>query len=617
MSNAQPEKTPATVAMDVSPPSLIGNISNVVNSVIGSGIVAMPFTFAKVGWGLALGVMVAVGWITYVTFNYYVVAADHVHRYTTRDICSALWTRKIGLLADLFIILLVIAYPISYLIICSDFVISIVNGIMDAPPDWLIDHRVLKTGFAVLLCFPICCLPDVRFLQPTSIVAVFSIVFLVATVVSKLFSSGLASNLVFASFSMESLSALPILTSALGAQFNMPIILRSVGGDANFQKKTNFYAIIVASMILFIAGGAGYAQFGPDVKDNILAGYRDDSMLIATVRGLMIFVVVTTFPLVVWPVRQSCIHLWEALREEDKDLDVVNDPYESIVFGGGCFYDLDALFKRVGGVVSVTCGYVGEGKTTYEEVCNGSGHSEAVLLKYDPSLVTLESLLDIFFEMHDFSVVEGQYKSYIGCSGVQEAQIIEHLSRMEDDVGTMIALSSTFYEAENEHQNFYDRNRTAPQSTEITEKLARYSDLFEKSSEEENLSEEEIDAETVDVEAIEVVAPKKEEFVEEVRDKKWWTRHISFAAILTAIAVVCSIAVPSVSDVFGFFGSVFGSIVCYILPGLMMLRVERERAASEKRGPKKGTVAFCYFCVVGGAILFGALPFGLAVREKL
>src|SRR4051812_7199871 len=79
---------------------------------------------------------------------------------------------------------------------------------------------------------------------------------------------------------------------------------------------------------------------------------------------------------------------------------------DSIIFGGGCFWCLDAMYKKVNGITAITSGYAGAPGTshapTYEEVCSGkTGHAEVIKLDFDPEVVPLEALLKIFFEIHD------------------------------------------------------------------------------------------------------------------------------------------------------------------------------------------------------------------------
>ncbi len=74
------------------------------------------------------------------------------------------------------------------------------------------------------------------------------------------------------------------------------------------------------------------------------------------------------------------------------------------VFGGGCFWCLDAVFEKIGGVEKVTSGYAGGSvkNPAYEQVCEGvTGHAEVMEIVYDENRVSYEDLLDVFFKIHD------------------------------------------------------------------------------------------------------------------------------------------------------------------------------------------------------------------------
>jgi len=88
-----------------------------------------------------------------------------------------------------------------------------------------------------------------------------------------------------------------------------------------------------------------------------------------------------------------------------------NNTVQSIVVGGGCFWCTEAVFRRVKGIVKVTPGYAG-GHTidlTYQQVCTGvTGHVEVIQLEFDPNLISLEDILEIFFETHDPTTLNRQ-----------------------------------------------------------------------------------------------------------------------------------------------------------------------------------------------------------------
>src|SRR3989338_294083 len=108
---------------------------------------------------------------------------------------------------------------------------------------------------------------------------------------------------------------------------------------------------------------------------------------------------------------------------------------ETVVFGGGCFWCTEAVFKMLKGVISVEPGYAG-GHTkspTYEQICNGdTGHGEVIKIEYDAQIIPLETLLTVFFATHDPTTknrqgndVGEQYRSIILCDNQQQIKTSE------------------------------------------------------------------------------------------------------------------------------------------------------------------------------------------------
>lgn len=141
-------------------------------------------------------------------------------------------------------------------------------------------------------------------------------------------------------------------------------------------------------------------------------------------------------------------------------------------FAGGCFWGTEYLFQNAEGVISSRVGYMGGRKQdpTYREVCGGStGHTEAIEVVYDPAETTYEKLARLFFEIHDPTQVNRQgpdigeqYRSAIFYLDKEQKQTAEKLIRILGEKGYEIATeltpASTFWEAEEYHQDYY-RNR--------------------------------------------------------------------------------------------------------------------------------------------------------------
>ncbi len=141
-------------------------------------------------------------------------------------------------------------------------------------------------------------------------------------------------------------------------------------------------------------------------------------------------------------------------------------------FAAGCFWGVESAFRQVPGVASATAGYTGGTfeNPTYEDVCSGqTGHAEAVEVEFDPAVVSYEALLDVFWKSHDPTTpnrqgpdVGSQYRSAIFFHDAdQEAkaraskQVLEQSGRLGAPIVTEIVAASTFYRAEEYHQQYF------------------------------------------------------------------------------------------------------------------------------------------------------------------
>ena len=146
---------------------------------------------------------------------------------------------------------------------------------------------------------------------------------------------------------------------------------------------------------------------------------------------------------------------------------------ELATFGGGCFWCVEAALKELDGVESVTSGYAG-GDTedpTYREVCSGTtGHAEVIQVAYDPDVIPYEELLEVFFAVHDPTQlnrqgpdVGSQYRSIVLTHDDDQQRLAEAYvealdEEYEDSVVTEIEPLEVFYEAEEYHQDYFEKN---------------------------------------------------------------------------------------------------------------------------------------------------------------
>jgi peptide-methionine (S)-S-oxide reductase len=149
---------------------------------------------------------------------------------------------------------------------------------------------------------------------------------------------------------------------------------------------------------------------------------------------------------------------------------------DSIVLAGGCFWCLDAVYRRVEGIESVVSGYTGGAlpDPSYEQVVAGTtGHAESVQITFDPSIITLNDILDIFWVIHDPTTkdrqgydIGSQYRSAIFYNSedqkaIVDSSLIKAAKLWPRPIVTEVTLLAAFYPAEDSHQDYFNKHPEA------------------------------------------------------------------------------------------------------------------------------------------------------------
>ena len=174
---------------------------------------------------------------------------------------------------------------------------------------------------------------------------------------------------------------------------------------------------------------------------------------------------------------------------------------ETATLGGGCFWCTEAIFKRLKGVTSVVSGYAGgsakqNSNPSYGLVSSGkTGHAEAIQIEFDPTIISYEKILEVFWTTHDPTTLNRQgadigtqYRSVIFYNSekqkkeaLRSKEEMQKSGKFKDKIVTQILPFDKFYKAEEYHQNFYDRNKSYPYcQIVINPKIQKLLEQFKK-----------------------------------------------------------------------------------------------------------------------------------------
>jgi peptide-methionine (S)-S-oxide reductase len=185
-----------------------------------------------------------------------------------------------------------------------------------------------------------------------------------------------------------------------------------------------------------------------------------------------IFITLTILTGLIYNYSKSYSNKITSMNENLNDDNLKTD---TATFGTGCFWCTEAIFQQLEGVIKVTSGYSG-GKVdnpTYKQVCSGTtGHAECLNIIYDPSKISFDDLLEVFWQTHDPTTLNRQgndigtqYRSVIFYHNQEQKDKAEKYKAALDKSGawdnpivTSLEPMSKFYPAEDYHQNYYNDN---------------------------------------------------------------------------------------------------------------------------------------------------------------
>jgi peptide-methionine (S)-S-oxide reductase len=169
---------------------------------------------------------------------------------------------------------------------------------------------------------------------------------------------------------------------------------------------------------------------------------------------------------------------------------------DTITFGAGCFWCVEAIFSDLNGVEKVVSGYAGGSvkNPSYKEVCTGStGHAEVCQILYNPEIITYQELLEVFWQVHDPTTlnrqggdVGTQYRSAIFYHNEEQRKVAEEFKTTlnqekvyPDPIVTEITAFTNFYPAEDYHQDYFELNGENPYCKSVVRpKVEKFRKVF-------------------------------------------------------------------------------------------------------------------------------------------
>jgi peptide-methionine (S)-S-oxide reductase len=181
----------------------------------------------------------------------------------------------------------------------------------------------------------------------------------------------------------------------------------------------------------------------------------------------------------IWHMKSLSLMILILLSLTNTNADAQQKKLQKATFGMGCFWCSEAIFQRLNGVSAVRSGYEGGDviDPSYEEVCTGTtGHAEVIEITYDPSKISYDELLAVFWKTHDPTTINRQgadvgtqYRSVIFYHDQEQKETAEkykaelnQTNAYGNPVVTEISKEQPFYTAENYHQNYFNKNKEQP-----------------------------------------------------------------------------------------------------------------------------------------------------------
>ncbi|OQR81920.1 sodium-coupled neutral amino acid transporter [Thraustotheca clavata] len=351
-----------------SPGSIRGSIFNLCGATLGAGALSLPYAVAVSGVGFAVGQLIVAALLTVYTIRLLIRAGDITKLKSYEDLALYCFGKKVEIFVELNILVFCFGISVAYLVTLGD-IISPLGALLLGDDSFWAQRWVLMTLFCVTIMLPLSLLKDVSSLQFSSMLGVFSIIFLVLAVAARsimtINENGLATDLhwgINLSNGPNFMLSVPIVMFAFTCQVNVFSIYTELQRPCiRRMNKVVDRATTVSVTIYLVIGVIAYLAFGgsladPAHKGNILLSFALNDTLIAISRAALTFTVAVAFPLNIFPCRFSLDMMFFASAKDSMVRHVIVTC--SLVFAALILAIFCPSINVVFGIIGGTCSAV-------------------------------------------------------------------------------------------------------------------------------------------------------------------------------------------------------------------------------------------------------------------
>jgi amino acid permease len=302
------------------------SIANLTNTVIGSGILTLPYAFSKSGLLLGLFLLLLCGSFSLISFYFLVYCSNKTHNFSYKAIGQQMFGQRWGLFMECVLTVYMIGSAISYQILIGDFVSQSVQSLTPGDDEsWVTDRHFLIFAVGLLVLLPLSLLRRIDFLKYTSWVALFNVLFAIVVVIVYLVGAAHGvpnhprhSDIEYVILDSHSIKAVSLMAVAFNAHYNVLNIYRELDNRSTPKMVSQVLSPSMCAVVLTYSAMAvfGYATWGSTTLSDVLNNYPISYVPAIIARIALALTIVFSYPLVSFALRNNIATIvWGSLLQ--------------------------------------------------------------------------------------------------------------------------------------------------------------------------------------------------------------------------------------------------------------------------------------------------------------